>query len=345
VEQKPGNQPETRKKTGRVYRRLTYLAVALALVVVVLGAYVRLSDAGLGCPDWPACYGHLTVGGAEAHASQIDARYPNQPLEPAKAIKEMVHRYAAGTLGLLVLMLVVLGWWGKRHQALLTILAGLILFQALLGMWTVTMKLKPLVVTGHLLGGMTVLGMLWWLLLDNRYRKLLSAGMSPSSTVTFGMRLFAGLGLVLLVGQIFLGGWTSTNYAGLACSGFPTCNGQWWPNADYADAFGTHAMDGAGLVAIQWLHRLGALVVLIYLGALAITVRRVTPWLALAVGVLLLLQVSLGIGNVLYELPLPMADAHNAVAALLLLSVIALNHRLNYPLTHATGGASTGELS
>lgn len=345
MDQKSGKQPESSKNTGRIYRRLTYLAVALALVVVVLGAYVRLSDAGLGCPDWPACYGHLTVGGAEAHASQVDARYPNRPLEPAKAIKEMVHRYAAGTLGLLVLMLVVLGWWRKRHQTLLTILAGLILFQALLGMWTVTMKLDPLVVTGHLIGGMSVLAMLWWLLLDNRYRKLLAAGMSPSSTVTFRMRLFAGIGLVLLAAQIVLGGWTSTNYAGLACSGFPTCNGQWWPNADYGAAFGPHAMDGAGLIAIQWVHRLGALVVLIYLGALVITVRRVAPRLALAVGILLLLQISLGIGNVLDGLPLPMADAHNAVAALLLLSVIALNHRLNYPMAHAPERVAKGELS
>jgi len=162
-----------------MYRRLSYLA--LALVVVVLGAYVPLADAGLGCPDWPGCYGHLTVASAQANATQVNALYPDQPLEAGKALKEMVHRYAAGTLGLLGLMLVVIGWWRKHHQMLLTLLGGLILFQAALGMWTITMQLKPLVVTAHLIGEMTVLAMLWRILLDNRYREPLSAGAWPCS--------------------------------------------------------------------------------------------------------------------------------------------------------------------
>ncbi|WP_322520701.1 COX15/CtaA family protein [Guyparkeria halophila] len=343
-------QRKTTPGDGRTYRRLTYLATILALVVVVLGAYVRLTDAGLGCPDWPGCYGHLTVSSAQANESQVNAMYPDQPLEAGKALNEMVHRYAAGTLGLLILMLVGIGWWYKRHRAILSTLAGLVVFQALLGMWTVTMLLKPLVVTAHLLGGMTVLSMLWWIWLDNRHRWLRQAGAEPSppSTVTSGMRWFAAVGLVLLIVQIFLGGWTSTNYAGLACSGFPTCNGQWWPDADYSNVFGLHEVNdlhGAGLIAIQWLHRLGALAVFITLLALAIKASPIAPRLALAIGILLGAQIAIGVGNVLFGLPLPLADAHNAVAALLLLAVIALNHHLNYPLTPSTGQASKGVLT
>lgn len=339
---------ESTKGVARIYRRIGYVATALALVVVVLGAYVRLSDAGLGCPDWPGCYGHLTVGSAQVNASQVNALYPDKPLETGKAIKEMVHRYAAGTLGLLVLTLAVIGWWKKRHRVLLTVLAGLIVFQAALGMWTVTMLLQPVVVTGHLLGGMTVLAILWWLLLDNRYRKGLANGASPAPTASSGLRWFAAAGLVLLALQIFLGGWTSTNYAGLACNGFPSCNGQWWPNADYSNAFGLHevnALDGPGLIAIQWIHRLGAAAVFIVLAALSIKVSPITPRLSLAICALLVAQVSLGVGNVLFGLPLPMADAHNALAALLLLAVIALNHQLNYPLTQSTGRAPKGVLA
>jgi len=350
VEQKSAKQGKTNHGDGRVYRRLTYLATTLALVVVVLGAFVRLTDAGLGCPDWPGCYGHLTVSSAQANESQVNALYPDQPLEAGKALNEMVHRYAAGTLGLLVMLLVGIGWWYKRHRAILSTLAGLIIFQALLGMWTVTMLLKPLVVTAHLLGGMTVLSMLWWIWLDNRHRCLLTAGARalPLSTVTPGMRLFAVVGLVLLIAQIFLGGWTSTNYAGLACSGFPTCNGQWWPNADYSSVFGLHEvydLHGPGLIAIQWLHRLGALVVFVYLVALVATVSPNAPRIALAISVLLMLQVALGVANVLFGLPLAMADAHNAGAALLLLAVLALNHHLNHPLTPAMGQAPKGVCS
>ncbi|MDG4867651.1 COX15/CtaA family protein [Guyparkeria sp. 1SP6A2] len=346
----PAKQRKATHGDGRVYRRLTYLATILALVVVVLGAYVRLTDAGLGCPDWPGCYGHLTVGSAQANEGQVNAMYPDQPLEAGKALNEMVHRYAAGTLGLLVLMLAGIGWWYKRHRAVLSTLAGLIVFQALLGMWTVTMLLKPLVVTAHLIGGMTVLSMLWWIWLDNRHRRLRASGATPLplSTVPIGLRVFAVIGLMLLIVQIFLGGWTSTNYAGLACSGFPTCNGQWWPSADYGSVFGLHEVNdlhGPGLIATQWLHRLGALVVFIYMVALVATVSPIAPRLALIISVLLMLQVGLGIGNVLFGLPLGMADAHNAVAALLLLSMIALIYHLNHPLTLAKGQAAKGVLT
>ena len=320
-----------------LYRRLTYAAAALALAVVVLGAYVRLSDAGLGCPDWPACYGHLTVGDAMAHMDQVDARYPGQPLQPGKAVKEMVHRYVAGTLGAVVLALVLLGWRQKRNQALLIMLTVLILFQSLLGMWTVTLKLQPLVVTGHLAGGMSVLALLWWLLLDARP--------VPRRETASHLRPYAVFGLLLLAVQSLLGGWTSSHYAGLACTGFPGCNGQWWPQVDYAAGFGRSwgigEIDAAGLAAIQWIHRLGALVVMLYLGSLTWASREAAPKIALAVVLLLLLQIAIGIGNVVYGLPLSLAEAHNAGAALLLLAVVTLNYRF----ARASGAASMAEPS
>nr|WP_284047503.1 COX15/CtaA family protein [Guyparkeria hydrothermalis] len=327
---------------------MTYLATILALVVVVLGAYVRMTDAGLGCSDWPGCYGNLTVSSPETNGTQVNALNPDQALDAGKGLDEMMHRYAAGALGLLTLMLVGIGWWYKRHRAILSTLAALFAFEALLGMWTVTMQLKPLVLTAHLLGGLAVLSMLWWIWLDNRHRCLRTAGATqlPKSTVTPGMRVFALLGLVLLIAQIFLGGWTSTNYAGLACTGFPACNGEWWPSAaDYSGVFGPHEVKGLqtpGLIATQWLHRLGALVVFVVLLVLTIKVSRIAPRLALAVGTLLGVQITIGAANVLFGLPLATAVAHNAAATLLLLALLALNHHLNNPLTPAMGQAPKG---
>ena len=258
----------------------------------------------------------------------------------------MVHHYAAGMLGLLVLVLVGLAWWCPRHRMLMTILAGLILFQVQLGMWMVTMKLMPLVVTGHHLGGMSVLALLWWVLLDNRYRQQIAHGMVQATEVPSKLQLFTGIGLGLLVLQILLGWGGSTSDAGLACTSYPSCNGQWWSlHADYANGFSLHDVDAAGLVAIQWAHRLGALIVFFYLGVLAILCRSVTPRISLAIGVFLLLQLSLSIGAVLSGLLLPMEDANNAVAALLLMSVIALVHRLNHGLSYSRVMVSKAELS
>lgn len=308
-----------------IYRLLLAITTALALVVVVLGAYVRLSDAGLGCPDWPGCYGQISVAAAQSRADAISRHYPHNPLQPEKAFKEMLHRYAAGSLGLLVLVVAWLAWREQRRRGFALILGCLILFQALLGMWTVTMQLQPLVVTAHLAGGMTVLALLWWLLLNSRPSVL--SGQSPIPS----LRIFAAVGLLLLTLQILLGGWTSANYAGMACGGFPSCNGQWWPDADYVSGFGVNVVDGAGLVAIQMVHRLGALSVLLYLGALALSCLRrgdaVRP-IGLLLGLLLLLQVAIGVGNVLTGLPLPLAAAHNAGAAMLLLALLTLNYRL-----------------
>ncbi|UCE89140.1 MAG: COX15/CtaA family protein [Pseudomonadota bacterium] len=333
-------------------KRVALLATALALVVVVLGAYVRLSDAGLGCPDWPGCYGKVGVPTAAEEVQAANAAYPERPVEAPKAWKEMVHRYFAGTLGLLVFALAVMAWRARRQEPLqpvgvATFLVALIIFQALLGMWTVTLLLKPVVVMSHLLGGLTTLSLLWWMTLRQR-DPLIATSATPEAA---GLRPLALLGLVILVLQLALGGWVSANYAALQCPDFPTCQGQWWPPMDFADGFtlwrglgvdyegGVLANDSA--VAIHVSHRLGALVTLLYLGWLGLRILRVGASDTLrTLGVVLLIvlfaQVSLGIANVVMTLPLPVAVAHNGVGAVLLLCVVALNHAIR-PLEKEVG--------
>ena len=219
----------------RAFNKLVLVSTLLTLCVVVLGAYVRLSDAGLGCPDWPGCYGTLTVPQSEAALHHAQTVYPDSPVEHAKAWKEMIHRYFAGALGLLVLAIFVLGWRARKQIKvsvwLPTFLLALIMFQAALGMWTVTLLLKPAVVTAHLLGGMSTLAVLTWI--AHRHLGVVSAGFEQASTLRFWMRG----ALVILFLQIFLGGWTSTNYAALACTDFPTCHGVWMPEMDFSNAF------------------------------------------------------------------------------------------------------------
>lgn len=326
----------------RWFRALSLGATLLALVVVVLGAYVRLADAGLGCPDWPGCYGHL---GVPTQAQAIDAAneaYPERPVETAKGWKEMIHRYAAGTLGLLVAALAVLGW-RLRHRPnspyrLAIALLVLVIAQAILGMWTVTWNLKPLVVVAHLLGGLTVLGLLWWQTLATgatRFR----AGLLAASP---GLRAALVTGLIVLVVQIALGGWTSANYAALACNEFPTCEqGRFWPEADFAAGFelwhglgrdyeyATH-IDHEAKVAIHLTHRLGAVFVAVVLAGLVGILWRLPGRTArrgavvLAAG--LLVQLLLGVGNVVFSLPLLLAVSHNAGAAFLVLTLVTLIH-------------------
>lgn len=320
------------------FRRLALIAAIVALCVVVLGAYVRLSDAGLGCPDWPGCYGSLTVPQSESALNHALSAFPDMPLQAHKAWKEMLHRYLAGTLGLLILGLFVLGWRARRaiHVSpwLPTLLLLLVIFQALLGMWTVTLLLKPVVVTAHLLGGMTTLGLLTWI--AHRHWGVTSRRFLPSGS----LRLFTRGALVVVGLQIFLGGWTSSNYAALACTDFPTCHGAWFPDMDFANAFHLirelgqgadgNALQLSALVAIQWIHRLGALITLLYLSLLNLCLIRQpklksTSWFIL---VLLLIQISLGIANLLLQLPLVLAVAHNLGAALLLISIVLLNSKI-----------------
>jgi cytochrome c oxidase assembly protein subunit 15 len=322
-----------------IYRKFILAALILAFGVVSLGAYVRLSDAGLGCPDWPGCYGKLTPHlAAEAINAELAVR-PDGPVSHAKAWKEMLHRYLAGTLGLLVLGIAVLGWRSRRETSggvgLPLVLLGLVVFQALLGMWTVTQLLKPLIVSAHLLGGLATLSLLLWLWLRERaqYSHVYYARVDH-------LRGSAAIGLALLVTQIALGGWVSTNYAALACTDFPLCQGAWMPPMDFAHGFTLHRALGetasgellpmTALTAIHWVHRVMALIVFLYLGLLVLRLLRTPGYasLGLVIGGLLLLQVSLGISNVLFSLPLAVAVAHNAGAALLLSSLVLLNYRV-----------------
>src|ERR1700741_4890909 len=254
-----------------LFRWLTTAALLLCAVVVVFGAYVRLSDAGLGCPDWPGCYGQLTVPTAPEHVAAAQQQFPQRPLEHAKASKEMVHRYLASTLGLLIVGLALLSFRDGVPRALPRVLLALVVFQGLLGMWTVTWLLKPLVVTAHLLGGMTTLALLGWMFLEQRRPGTEVQASPPTKAPATGPRWAAGLALALLAGQIFLGGWTSSNYAAAACPDFPTCQHHWWPQLDVKEAFTLWrgldvnyqwgVPDNRARVTIHFIHRLGALVV------------------------------------------------------------------------------------
>lgn len=301
----------------RAYRALVVATMALAFVVIVVGAYVRLSDAGLGCPDWPFCYGHPVpegLGDAAAHA---------------KAWKEMGHRYLAGAAGLLILILALGAWRRSSERALTGAIAALVVLQATLGKWTVTMLLKPAIVTAHLLGGMATLALLVLLAL-----RQWSYAPAPEAR---GLRVAALASLLAVAAQIALGGWVSANYAALACPDLPGCLGQAMPAMDFRSAFhvvrelgrtGEGALLGnEALTAIHWTHRMAALAVL---GLVTLTALRglKVPALrvpAILVGVLVLLQFLLGVANVAAGLPLPLAAAHNAGAALLLASLVVLN--------------------
>jgi len=318
--------------------KLAVLTAVVAFTVIVLGAFVRLSHAGLGCPDWPGCYGQLTWPADPHEVTQAAQDFPERPVETHKAWKEMVHRYLAGALVLLVVVINFLSWKaenrGKGLRALAATLLALILFQAALGMWTVTLKLLPLVVMGHLLGGLATFSLLLWLAWK-------SSG--TGSRVTLGglapFRFAILTGLAVLVIQLALGGWTSANYAALACPDFPSCQGSMWPEADFAEGFVVWreigvdyeggVLDMQARVAIQMAHRVGALITLVLLGVLALRLIRIRAVRqdGLVLGALLLAQVILGIQNVVWQLPLMNAVAHNAMGALLLAMMLWLTYR------------------
>ncbi len=352
-----------------LFRRLNLLTLLLCLGVIVFGAYVRLSDAGLGCPDWPGCYGHLTVPSDEQHVAAANAAFPERPVEAHKGWKEMIHRYLASTLGLLIVALAVLSLRLRQHgvsRLLPWLLVAMVIFQGMLGMWTVTWQLKPLVVTGHLLGGMTTFAMLLWLYWSTRARATVIEAPAVSERAyrserhaSFALqndlraddadigltppriRRFATVALLLVVLQIFLGGWTSTNYAALACPDFPTCHGSYWPQTDIPTAYTLwHGLDinyeygildARARVTIHHFHRVGAVVVTLALLLLAAQLLRranTRRWRLLGVAVLaaLVLQLSIGVSVVLFQLPLALAAAHNAGAAILLAVLVTLNH-------------------
>ncbi|NQD36918.1 COX15/CtaA family protein [Permianibacter sp. IMCC34836] len=314
-------------------RWLATFAALLAVVVVGLGAWTRLSDAGLGCPDWPTCYGHLSVPD-ESHELQRAAElFPEQTVVAAKAWPEMIHRYFAATLGLCIIIIAALALRARKqgHPLVLPLfLAALVCVQGAFGAWTVTMKLMPVVVTTHLLLGFTTLSLLTLLALQ------LHGKITPLHT-TRNLQRHLLLAAILVVLQIFLGGWTSSNYAAVVCNELPVCQGDWLAQADFAEGFSLHLSDRnyefgvlspAARIAIHSAHRLGAWLVLLVVGLLALRLWRSGAdgrRYGSLIGGLLLLQIGLGISNVVFGLPLAVAVAHNGVGALLLISVLLTN--------------------
>ncbi len=368
---------------ARHFHRIAWLAVALALGVIVFGAFVRLSHAGLSCPDWPTCYGRATWPKASGEVADLAAS-SIRVFDDSKAWREQVHRHLAASLGVLVLLLALLGarrrawgiaqvlgaavlvgiaiplymhgehvaasalalagevillaaaWrWSNSDLARVAVLTlAMIIFQALLGMWTVTWLLKPIVVMGHLLGGMTTLGLLAWM----AWR---ATGLPLRVVDADALRVWLRVGLAVLAVQIAFGGWTSANYAALACGvEFPKCLGQWWPRHDFGEAlvlwrgigvdYEGGVLDAPARTAIQLMHRLFAAVVLVYMLSLMLKLLRVPGmrgW-GVLLGLLTLAQLSLGIANVKLGLPLKVAVMHNGGAALLLLLLVTLLARL-----------------
>ena len=334
-------------------RCLALAAAVLTLVVIAVGAYVRLSNAGLSCPGWPACYGHLVVPTAPGTVARINRIHPLRPLRPAKAEKEMAHRYLAGTLGLLILALALLSLRRRRRADgrplfLPWLALVLVVFQALLGMWTVTLLLDPAVVAAHLFGAMAILVTL--ALLVAREGDALGwrgdvAGPWP--------RWLAVLVLAVVIGQMFLGVWTSTHYAWVVCRGFPACRGSLWPpGLDFREVWhfwpriGPDYQGGVwpwGVrAAVYLLHRYGGVLTLVVILSFVTALVRTSRHsglrrLALTVAGLTVLQVAIGIAMAVYGVGLDIADAHTVVAALLLTTTCLLVYALWTPRASGRG--------
>ena len=324
---------------NQTIHRLATIAVIIAFCVIVLGAWVRLSHAGLGCPDWPGCYAQLTWPDAAQEIQTANQAFPERPYESNKAWREMVHRYLAGSLMLLIFAIAWVAWRGqkinhppnRKLKVLATTLVVLIIFQALLGMWTVTLKLKPIIVMAHLLGGLTSFSLILWL--------MFLSGQQTSDKPNIKIRKMRPAiitAIIVLASQIALGGWTSANYAALACPDVPMCTGQWWPETDFKEGFVLWReigvdyegglLDQRSRVAIHLTHRIGAVVTLIVLVVLAFRLFKI-PRLEAGGQLLMLLvftQFTLGVLNVALYLPLANAVAHNAGAALLLATLLGI---------------------
>jgi len=320
---------------------ITIAATILALFVIILGSYTRLKDAGLGCPDWPGCYGFIIPPLTEQAINQANSAFPERPLEHDKAWPEMIHRYLASGLGFVILIILSLSLINRKHPAqpvkLPVALTVLVIFQGILGMWTVTMSLFPPVVMSHLMGGFTTFSLLFLLCLR------LSQVMPPIKEPLIS-RLFpyTVLGMVLLLIQIALGGWVAANYAAVVCTELPICQGNWTQHLAIKEAFTFWGHDAADYefaphlgpdakITIHVAHRIGAIVVSLYLLAIGLklfyasNIRRYRN-LSLIMLFTLAVQIALGVSNVVFELPLFVAVAHNAVGALLLLQMLAINY-------------------
>jgi cytochrome c oxidase assembly protein subunit 15 len=318
-----------------VLRTLINMALLLALGVVMLGAYTRLTDAGLGCPDWPGCYGHLVLPSQKHVLDSAQQLYPDVPIEEGKAWTEMAHRYLAGSLLTFIVVIFSILTLNRKFKGLvrpiyLIAVFALLVFQALLGMWTVTLKLLPTVVMGHLLGGFLIFSILTVLRCYFFEKK-------PLGLTQF--RPLLVMGLVITFCQIALGGWVSSNYAGISCMGFPACSGQWWPTLNLKEAFDVihpiglnyqgGLLDIQARMTIQWVHRLGALLVWVYWLVSSIYLWKKVPDFSVRFTIFVLqsflnLQILLGIANVVYLLPLPVAVLHNGMGLLVLASSIVL---------------------
>ncbi|OWW21499.1 COX15/CtaA family protein [Noviherbaspirillum denitrificans] len=337
------------------YRKLVWVTVFLTIDLIMFGAFTRLTDSGLGCPDWPGCYGHANPVQAHAHISAAEAAMPEGPVTVMKAWIEMVHRYLAMGVGVLIIAMMVIAWrmWLKSKRTehafspwLPTFLLGFVCLQGAFGAWTVTLKLQPVIVTTHLLLGMGLLMLLAWL----GTRQVVHPPVSPRAV---SIRVPAAVALGLLFTQIALGGWVSTNYAALACLDFPLCHGQVVPQMDFENGFTLwrhlgKTADGEflpfpALTAIHWVHRMFALVVVAYVGWLAFRVRKITgleragTWLLVAVGV----QFLTGMSTVFLKWPLALAVVHNGGAAVLVLLLTMLNFLARIPSQAAPNRATT----
>ncbi|WP_372860939.1 heme A synthase [Spongiibacter sp.] len=331
------NAPEFRKPGFR----LALAACLVAIIVLGMGVFTRLADAGLGCPDWPGCYGHVLWPTAEHEVARANEAFPDMPVEHDKTWPEMIHRYLATSLGLFTIGLLV---FALRHRGpeqplkLPAFLLAFIILQGMFGMWTVTLKLWPQVVTAHLLGGFTTLSLLWLLTLRlNNQRWQLPA---IAAAKLQALRPLVVIGLLIVVGQIALGGWTTSNYADIACPDFPKCQGAWLPPMDFANGFNIAqhvgpnylggVLDNDARVAIHVSHRFGAIVTSLYLLMLFVKLRGLgiapAKRAAAATLVVLLAQVLLGISNIVFNFPIAVAVAHNLVGAMLLLVMVTTNY-------------------
>ena len=315
----------------KIMRGLSLFGICFAFVVIALGAWTRLVDAGLGCPDWPGCYGFVVFPTTEAEIQLAESRYPQFPYEIDKAIPEVVHRYFAAALGFLAILLVYFAFkyqLPKKIKAITSFLLFFICCQGLFGYLTVSLKLLPIIVTGHLFGGFITLSLFFYLFLNT------TNGIKNHNIGH--LKVLGGIALFALIVQIFLGVWTSTNYASLACADFPTCQGKFIPEMDFREGFNLAQevgpnylyglLDNEARVAIHYSHRISAIVLtIIFLILISRLWFSSAAPLASTLGVILITQISLGIMNVVYVLPLYIAIAHNLVAALLLLATLMVN--------------------
>ena len=315
-------------------KNLSVFGICLAFVVIALGAWTRLVDAGLGCPDWPGCYGFVVFPTNEADIALAEARYPTFPYDINKAIPEVVHRYFAAALGFLAIIMVYYSFKQNENKNIRRWTIGLLIFiccQGLFGYLTVSLLLLPIIVTAHLFGGFTTLTLFFLIFLMSGRFDILEKMAIPK------LKTIAGIALAVLLFQIFLGVWTSTNYASLACADFPTCQGTYMPEMDFKNGFNLKQevgpnylyglLDNPSRVAIHYSHRVSAiLVTVVFLILISkLWFSNAAP-LASTIGILLLTQISLGIINVVYVLPLYVAIAHNLVAAMLLLTIFTVNY-------------------